>query len=118
MRVIDAAAAHGDGDPDRIADALADFAPRIIGVGLFTRWVWHAYRLVERLRAADPGLDVLFMSGHTDHPAVDRAADAAGHGFLQKPFTPLALAGAVRQRLDARAAPNPSAPRAPALAPR
>jgi hypothetical protein len=50
VRVIDAAARHFDRDADAIVDEAVAFAPRIIGVALFTRWVWHAYRLVERLR--------------------------------------------------------------------
>jgi hypothetical protein len=32
------------------------------------------------------------MSGYTEHAAVHRAAGAADHGFLQKPFTPEVLA--------------------------
>jgi len=50
VRVIDAAARHFPHDADWIAKEAAAFAPRIIGVSLFTRWVWHAYGLVEQLR--------------------------------------------------------------------
>jgi radical SAM superfamily enzyme YgiQ (UPF0313 family) len=50
VRVIDAAARHFPHDAKWIASEADAFAPRIIGFGLFTRWVWHAYQLVERLR--------------------------------------------------------------------
>jgi anaerobic magnesium-protoporphyrin IX monomethyl ester cyclase len=49
VRVIDAAARHFPHDFDWIVKEAESFAPRIIGVGLFTRWVWHAYKLVEQL---------------------------------------------------------------------
>ncbi|MBN9519738.1 response regulator [bacterium] len=54
------------------------------------------------LRARDPRVGVLFTSGYSDD-AIDRhgpvPADAA---FLQKPYTPLALARTVRDVLDRR----------------
>jgi len=49
VRVIDAAARHFAHDADWIAREVDGFAPDLIGVSLFTRWVWHAYALVERL---------------------------------------------------------------------
>jgi radical SAM superfamily enzyme YgiQ (UPF0313 family) len=50
VRVIDAAARHFGHDADWIVSEAEAFAPRIVGVGLFTRWVQHAYALAERLR--------------------------------------------------------------------
>ena len=50
VRIIDAAARYFPHDDEWIANEAASFAPQIIGVSLFTRWVWHAYRLVERLK--------------------------------------------------------------------
>jgi anaerobic magnesium-protoporphyrin IX monomethyl ester cyclase len=50
VRVIDAAARYFPHDLGWIANEAEAFAPRIIGISLFTRWVWHAYGLVERLR--------------------------------------------------------------------
>ena len=50
VRAIDAAARHFAHDAEWIASQAEAFAPRIIGFSLFTRWVWHAYGLVERLR--------------------------------------------------------------------
>jgi len=50
LRVIDAAAIHFDRDADWIVDQAREFEPQVIGLALFTRWVWHAYQLVQRLR--------------------------------------------------------------------
>lgn len=50
VRVIDAAARHFPHDAAWILREAEDFAPRIIGFSLFTRWIWHAYALVEQLR--------------------------------------------------------------------
>jgi len=55
--------------------------------------------LAERLRSLRPAMKVLFISGYTDNPALQGILDA-GTPFLQKPFTPVALAGKVRQVLD------------------
>jgi nitrogen-specific signal transduction histidine kinase/CheY-like chemotaxis protein len=57
--------------------------------------------LVERLRRLRPTLRALFVSGHSDD-AVLRAGIADGRAdFLQKPYTPAALATRVRAILDA-----------------
>ncbi|MGE3705231.1 MAG: response regulator [Vicinamibacterales bacterium] len=55
--------------------------------------------LAEQIAAVRPGTKVLFMSGYTDHAAVHREL-SAGAPFLQKPFTPDALAKKVRGLLD------------------
>src|SRR5262249_2667805 len=54
VRVTDAAARYFDHDFDWIVAEAEDFAPDLIGFGLFTRWVWHAYRLVEAFRGRFP----------------------------------------------------------------
>jgi radical SAM superfamily enzyme YgiQ (UPF0313 family) len=54
VRVIDAAARYYRGDVDAIVAEAERFAPDLVGFGLFTRWVWHAYRLVERFRGRFP----------------------------------------------------------------
>jgi anaerobic magnesium-protoporphyrin IX monomethyl ester cyclase len=59
VRVIDAAARHFEHDDDWIVREAAAFAPDVIGVALFTRWVLPAYRLAARL--AD--LDALLVAG-------------------------------------------------------
>ncbi|MBI3270959.1 MAG: PAS domain S-box protein [Planctomycetes bacterium] len=56
-------------------------------------------QLAQLLLAEQPGMKVLFMSGYADDPEV-RKAIITGAAFLQKPFTPVALAGAVRRLLD------------------
>jgi len=56
--------------------------------------------LAEQISSLRPGTKVLFMSGYTDHAAVHREL-SAGAPFLQKPFTPDALARKVRGLLDA-----------------
>jgi two-component system cell cycle sensor histidine kinase/response regulator CckA len=55
---------------------------------------------VHRVQVLHPRTRVLFMSGHTDHPLV-RSEVAASVNFIQKPFTPDALAKKVRDTLDA-----------------
>lgn len=56
--------------------------------------------LYERLSAGRPGLKVLYMSGYTE-TAVNRSSNLLqGAAFLQKPFTPGALAAKVREVLD------------------
>ena len=57
--------------------------------------------LVDRLRAVAPGLRVLYTSGYTDDAVVRNGVEQDTVHFLQKPFTPAALARKVREVLDA-----------------
>jgi DNA-binding response OmpR family regulator len=57
--------------------------------------------LADAVRAARPGVKVLFVSGYTDDVVVPHGVEVATDAFLQKPFTPLALACKVRAVLDA-----------------
>jgi anaerobic magnesium-protoporphyrin IX monomethyl ester cyclase len=87
VRVIDAAARHFAHDSEWILREAENFAPRLIGLSLFTRWVWHAYELVERLR----GGPWLLVSGGA-HATV-RPEETLRRGFQ------LALTGEAEQSL-------------------
>ncbi|MEW6245132.1 MAG: ATP-binding protein [Nitrospirota bacterium] len=65
--------------------------------------------LSERLKARRPGLKVLFMSGYTDDAVLRHGVVTEDLPFIQKPFTPSALAGKMRNVLDARDAKPASA---------
>ena len=58
--------------------------------------------LAEVLLARDPGLKVLFLSGHTGDTVVRHSAVHTGVAFLQKPFTTDALSKKLRKVLDRR----------------
>ncbi|MEO8089942.1 MAG: PAS domain-containing protein [Gemmatimonadales bacterium] len=61
-------------------------------------------RLADRLVRVYSDLRVLYMSGYTDGSIVNHGALDPGTAFLQKPFTPDALAQKLRAVLDAPAA--------------
>jgi two-component system, cell cycle sensor histidine kinase and response regulator CckA len=58
--------------------------------------------LARRLAEAHPDTKVLYVSGYTDDAIVHHGMLDPGLAFLQKPFTPDALARKVRQVLDAK----------------
>jgi two-component system, cell cycle sensor histidine kinase and response regulator CckA len=53
--------------------------------------------LVERLRARQPDVRVLYISGHTDDAVVRHGVIDASHAFLQKPFAPAAFVAKVHE---------------------
>jgi signal transduction histidine kinase/ActR/RegA family two-component response regulator len=59
--------------------------------------------LADQLGQARREMRILFMSGYSDEAIVHHGVLEPGVAFLQKPFSPLALAQQVRQVLDARA---------------
>ncbi len=59
--------------------------------------------LAERIAKEQPGVRILYMSGYTDDAVVRHGIVESGVAFLQKPFSPLALARKVRETLDAKA---------------
>lgn len=60
--------------------------------------------LATKLRERRPDLRVVFMSGYTEHAALQQGSRLAGSLFLQKPFTPDSLLRKLRSMLQ------PSAP--------
>jgi CheY-like chemotaxis protein len=56
--------------------------------------------LIERLRQIRPDIGVLYVSGYTDDEVARQGVLEAGVAFLQKPFTPKALAAKIREVLD------------------
>lgn len=55
--------------------------------------------LAARLGERWPGLRVLLVSGYTDDTVVRHGLVGSGHAFLQKPFSPGALARKVQEVL-------------------
>jgi CheY-like chemotaxis protein len=62
--------------------------------------------LAERLAPFHREMAVLYMSGYTDDAIARHGILEAGTAFIQKPFTPEALARKVREVLDARKHPR------------
>ena len=56
--------------------------------------------LAEKLKSADPGLKVIFISGYAGHAAVDQDLQLGDLYFLQKPFSMELLSTTVRNVLD------------------
>lgn len=61
--------------------------------------------LAERVRELRPEVSVLFMSGYTEDVALLEGVRRSEADFIQKPFTPDALAERLREVLDGAATP-------------
>ena len=61
--------------------------------------------LSDRAAAMRPEMRTLFISGYTEHTVIRHGVPGGGRGFLQKPFTPDAVARKVREILDAAKVP-------------
>jgi len=59
------------------------------------------FQLAQRLAAKRREMRILYMSGYTDETVVRHGLLDRGLNYLQKPFTPAALARRVREMLDA-----------------
>jgi two-component system, cell cycle sensor histidine kinase and response regulator CckA len=57
--------------------------------------------LAERLAIGHPRLKVLFMSGYTEDHVLRHGVQDANVPFIQKPFSPSDLTGAIRRAIDA-----------------
>jgi signal transduction histidine kinase/CheY-like chemotaxis protein len=79
-----------DGD-----EAYARFSDRVSGLSLLLTDVvmpgLNGKELAERLRARNPKLPVLFMSGYTDEILDQQALVGQDAAFIAKPFTPSTL---------------------------
>ena len=60
----------------------------------------RGHELAEVMRNLRPQIKVLFISGYTDDAAIHQGVLVEGIQFLQKPFTPDALAHKARSVLD------------------
>lgn len=58
--------------------------------------------LAQHLSVIKPDLKILFISGYIDNVGLHVGHEEGSSSFLQKPFTPEALARAVRELLDTR----------------
>lgn len=75
VKVLDAAAKHATFSIDDLVAEADAFQPHIVGVALFTRWVWHAYQLVDALKGRYP----MLVAGGAHTTA--RPEETLRHGF-------------------------------------
>jgi hypothetical protein len=76
---------------------LADYYPLPSLHGIETAYLAYLTLLSERDLSKSRRMVCVSLSGYTDDAVVRRGVLAAETAFLQKPFTPVALANKVRQ---------------------
>ncbi|MCH7802379.1 MAG: response regulator, partial [Chloroflexi bacterium] len=57
-------------------------------------------QLAEQIRQMWPTIKIIYISGYTNDEISESGITETGAGFMQKPFTPAALAQKVREVLD------------------
>ena len=57
-------------------------------------------QLAEQIRQTWPAIKIIFISGYTNDEISESEITKTGAEFMQKPFTPAALAQKVREVLD------------------
>jgi two-component system cell cycle sensor histidine kinase/response regulator CckA len=86
------------------ADALSIYESNQVGIDLVLTDLampeMGGSELVERIRARDPDVRVLFMSGYTDRLTTGNGSARPATGFLEKPFTAETLIRRLREVLD------------------
>jgi two-component system, cell cycle sensor histidine kinase and response regulator CckA len=81
----------------RSAGSAIDLLVTDVGLPKVNGWA-----LAAALRAASPGLRILFVSGHVGDATPDQEPLDARSGFLSKPFTPATLTAATTDLLNRR----------------
>jgi radical SAM superfamily enzyme YgiQ (UPF0313 family) len=103
VRVLDAAARGAAPTMRDIVREAESFQPAIIGMSLFTRWVWHAYRLLDELAGKGSWMLVAGGAHATVCPeeTLERGFDVALRGEAEHSLVRLVAAREGRDRVDA-----------------
>ncbi len=83
----------------RVVRVYAEAAIHLLLIDLAMTWLGGS-ELVDRLKATQPDLKVLFTSGYTDNAVFYHSVLESDMACLQKPFLPAVLACKVREVLD------------------
>jgi signal transduction histidine kinase len=81
-----------------IADAETEAIDLLVADVVMPRM--SGFELAKRICDDRPGVRVIFISGHIDHPSLQATSLPAGTAFVPKPFAPQKLARKVREVLD------------------